>query len=231
MKVISFCLCLLLAIGLSQISNEDDLKFYQEIDNDDDYEDLISLDKTSFLGNWNCNAMKDIGTIIRYYHGDIQCISTNSVNCIWNAKLEECGTLVSLFGMDKYALSCGEMHMRIHGTFGYGYPDHWCEKSARRYFPFIKHPITSSWRCDLLKNLGVIVRYIDGDIECLSHNGKDCIWNTTIENCLLLTQDKQQLRDLVHSLRCGEMHNEKWPGPGYNIPNHWCSKALRIYKD
>lgn len=231
MKVntIIFVIILLFTNSLSLLPDEENLAFFEDED-DDTLDDLISLENTNFVGNWNCNAMKDIGIIIRYYHGNIECLSTNAIDCIWGAKFDECGALVSLFGFDKYILACGEMHKRIHGTIGYGFPNHWCEKAAKRYYPFVKHPITSSWRCDLLKLLGVIVRYVDGDIECLSHNGKDCIWNTTHENCLFLTKDEQQL-NLINCLRCGEMHNEKYPGPGYNIPNHWCAKALKLYKD
>jgi len=58
----------------------------------------------------------------------------------------------------------------------------------------------------------------EGDVECASYNGRDCLWGL---------DKKQVFYDKIKPLACGEQHNRVWGGPGYDNPNHWCYK-LRL---
>lgn len=230
MKSLLWLILSFLCLSIIARPNEDDLNFYLDDDEDYNTDHLIDLTKSNFLNQWHCETLSDIGLIIRYYHGEVECLSKDGKQCILKPDPHECEELIKKYGSGETSLRCGEMHKQLFGSIGYGYPDHWCAQAAKNLYPFLKYEISPAWRCELLKHLGVIVRYIEGDIECLSHDGKNCVWNTSFENCLLLTTDKEQVSK-IHGLRCGEKHNEKWSGPGYNTPGHWCGKALQFYKN
>jgi hypothetical protein len=65
----------------------------------------------------------------------------------------------------------------------------------------------------------------DGEIACMSYNAKDCLWGND-ETCksLLSNANRSAIRPLV----CGGDHAQKWGGPGYDNPGHWCARVDKM---
>lgn len=60
----------------------------------------------------------------------------------------------------------------------------------------------------------------DGDVQCFSLNGKDCV----VSHPRACGQVLQSLEhsEHVNPLTCGSEHLRKWGITGYEDPNHWC---------
>jgi len=65
----------------------------------------------------------------------------------------------------------------------------------------------------------------DGDIACMSYNGKDCLWGNddTCRNLLVNAN-----RGAINPLVCGGHHAQQWGGPGYDNPGHWCARVDKM---
>lgn len=83
-------------------------------------------------------------------------------------------------------------------------------------------PQPTPWIC--LDNISAPVRQnTSGDIECMSQNGKDCMWKSSTKNeCSALLQNTPEN---IQPLACGEMHKEKYGVTGYDDAAHWCALA------
>lgn len=78
------------------------------------------------------------------------------------------------------------------------------------------------WTC--VPGLSSPMRLNDqGDVECMSTNNKDCLWDGNCYNTLTTPADS--LKPLI----CGDMHKKEWGGPGYDNPNHWCSTTRSYF--
>lgn len=77
------------------------------------------------------------------------------------------------------------------------------------------------WHC--LSGIATPLRKnVQGDIECMSFNGRDCMWG----NC---HADINYNKHHTHNpLTCGNNHKKHWGSTGYDSPNHWCNKAANI---
>ena len=77
----------------------------------------------------------------------------------------------------------------------------------------------TAWKC--YRGFGAPMRRAaSGEIECMSHNHKDCLWGG---RC-----DLRRKRDNGRNLACGVHHSRKWGGTGYGNVRHWCSKLNKI---
>jgi len=66
------------------------------------------------------------------------------------------------------------------------------------------------------RDLKLVYRLNDnGDIECASYDGKNCLWGLNINQISF---------DRIKPLACGENHYDAWGDTGYANPEHWCSK-------
>jgi len=81
--------------------------------------------------------------------------------------------------------------------------------------------MATDWKC--LDNINSPLRMNQrGDVECMSMNSKDCLWQPTKDDCdRLVISPPQNLSPLT----CGNMHKNVWGSPGYDNPNHWCYKG------
>jgi hypothetical protein len=82
---------------------------------------------------------------------------------------------------------------------------------------------SSNWNCNLNGMPAPIRSGPGGEIECMSRNGRDCLWDQ--QNCQSNIARFGQNPVVNTPLICGEMHNRVWGGTGYDNPNHWCKKA------
>ena len=84
-------------------------------------------------------------------------------------------------------------------------------------------PVATDWAC--IGGINVPVRRnADGDLECLSRDGSNCLWQTSESGCnnLLLTPGSP-----VNPVTCGAKHQAVWGETGYTNPAHWCYKAKK----
>lgn len=64
----------------------------------------------------------------------------------------------------------------------------------------------------------------DGDVECMSVNGRDCLWSSDAGCQQTVARPPGNINPLV----CGDMHTRQWGGPGYDNPGHWCARAKNM---
>jgi len=74
------------------------------------------------------------------------------------------------------------------------------------------------WRCGVSGLNTPVSIAADGNVQCMSTNGKDCWWG----KCRGKSVPRHgKLKPLV----CGAMHKKKWGGNGYSSKGHWCNKV------
>lgn len=85
-----------------------------------------------------------------------------------------------------------------------------------------------------LPNVNVPVRIMpDGNIACMSTNGKDCLWSTDTKGCYgSIDSYREDSTKYVNPLVCGAAHKEKYGNTGYDYldadgkaGSHWCQKG------
>jgi hypothetical protein len=80
------------------------------------------------------------------------------------------------------------------------------------------------WKC--LKGFTAPMRKdARGDVQCMSNNRKDCVWKADEAQCNAAVTTPVVPLD---PLTCGDGHKAAWGGPGYDNPDHWCSKVKRL---
>jgi hypothetical protein len=80
----------------------------------------------------------------------------------------------------------------------------------------------SKWYCqDPNANAAPLRRNRYGDIECMSLDGKSCIWSEGKKCTDYVTTDATK----QNNLSCGAAHKAAWGITGYNDAGHWCSMA------
>ena len=80
------------------------------------------------------------------------------------------------------------------------------------------------WKC--LKGFTAPMRKdAKGDVQCMSNNHKDCVWKADEAQCQAAVTTPVTPLD---PLTCGDGHKAAWGGPGYDNPDHWCSKVKRL---
>lgn len=76
------------------------------------------------------------------------------------------------------------------------------------------------WRC--VPGYNTPVRYVNGDVQCLSTDGTNCMNGGDAAGCAAMLS---QMPSSVNPLSCGADHLAKWGSVGYDNPAHWCSVA------
>jgi len=85
-------------------------------------------------------------------------------------------------------------------------------------------PPPTPWKC--VKGFTAPMRKdAKGDVQCMSNNHKDCVWKPDEAQCQAAAATPVVPLD---PLTCGDGHKAAWGGPGYDNPDHWCSKVKRL---
>jgi hypothetical protein len=80
------------------------------------------------------------------------------------------------------------------------------------------------WKC--VKGYNAPMRKdTKGDVQCMSNNHKDCTWKENEAQCQAVAATPVVPLD---PLTCGDGHKAAWGSPGYDNPDHWCSKVKRL---
>lgn len=74
------------------------------------------------------------------------------------------------------------------------------------------------WRC--VPGIACPIRYYNGDIQCMSVDGVNCMWQADDAACAALQPPAN-----VNPLACGADSLAKWGSTGYDDPNHWCFRG------
>ncbi len=77
------------------------------------------------------------------------------------------------------------------------------------------------WKC--VGDLTSPMTRINGEVACLSYNGKDCAWSACKNGKPILINFFKP-----KPLICGADHKAKYGSTGYNNPEHWCSKVDKL---
>jgi len=88
------------------------------------------------------------------------------------------------------------------------------------------YPGKAIWKCFEGINVPLTLTSA-GDVACMGTNSKDCAWKTNQDECKALIANPVAP---LNPLSCGEGHTMFWGGPGYDSPDHWCSKGKLLLK-
>jgi hypothetical protein len=77
---------------------------------------------------WKCEGGIHV-PLRRNAAGDIECASTNGLNCLWQASKADCDMTIAQLPADLKPLACGADHKAKYGGDGYSTPAHWCAKA------------------------------------------------------------------------------------------------------
>jgi hypothetical protein len=122
--------------------------------------------------NWQCLPGIDVPLSLHPVTENVQCLVkyVGSSNCDWgNCQAK----LVRPFQNLMPGFSCGSQHKNVYGVTGYDVPSHWCAK-AKGPLGYIQ------WVC--LSGIDFPVAVLNGDVQCLTIDGKNCVSATTINN-------------------------------------------------
>ncbi len=88
--------------------------------------------KPDTTGNWRCVNGVNV-PLNKNEWGDVQCMSTDGRNCLWQANENKCTELVENKPGNIRPLVCGGGHQRAWGSRGYDSgPGHWCNKGMEQ---------------------------------------------------------------------------------------------------
>lgn len=178
---------------------------------------FLSLD----LYKWYSPKETKLDTCLRRNHeGEIECPTIDGKDCIWNIKEDQ----DCLRFNDSKVLTCGECYRKTKGISGYETPDQWCYK-ANRIIPDGQCCDASidqhNFRCDIPGISIPVRRNANGNMECLSLNGKDCLY-IKAENC---AEFQRENRQKIKPLECGQNHWRFYGVTGYEDGDHWCARS------
>jgi hypothetical protein len=83
-----------------------------------------AADLVAAQAQWRCVA--GYNTPVRYINGDVQCLSTDGINCMYVPDAAGCVSTLSNIPANINPLSCGADHLAKWGSTGYDNPQHWC---------------------------------------------------------------------------------------------------------
>jgi hypothetical protein len=84
-------------------------------------------------------------------------------------------------------------------------------------------PPPSAWTC--ISGIDCPLRVNSaGDVECMSADGANCLWNTNCAGTLASPPAT------IVPLSCGKGHMNQWGSFGYETPTHWCYRGWEAVK-
>lgn len=82
--------------------------------------------------DWTCVNGVNV-PLRRVKSGDVQCMSVDARNCLWQPDQAACNKLISNKPPVIEGLTCGEQYKAVWGDDGYGSPNQWCSV-GKTYF-------------------------------------------------------------------------------------------------
>jgi hypothetical protein len=171
--------------------------------------------------------------------GDIQCLATDSKNCLWDYSQQACSNRISQWSNNASPLVCGANYRALYNVTGYDQPTHWCSlgrdllqptpattaKPTNATLSTTSAPVT--WVCIYATNYlwGAISLNSAGDVQCLATDYSNCFWENTLQAC---NNRISQWGTKASPLSCGARHLQVYGFVGYNVPTHWCTQGRTL---
>ena len=183
---------------------------------------LFQIKDATCLSGYKFKSITGIDTPIRLNRNyDVECLSIDGKNCLTKeiSTDKECNNFMFKNFDNIKPLACGKMLKAVNGTEGYGVANHWCEQGKKWFF--------DTWHCVDETNIqtGLRIDWVTKNIECLSEDGKECLWND-LGACMRTKGNFRNCR-FTKPLKCGseyvKVHGN--PDPYFSKASHWCKDA------
>ena len=169
---------------------------------------------------WGC--FSDVLTPVNVNaDGNIQCLSNDGKNCAWQSDLNTCNNAAGV--MNK--VPPGNTNPTVCTIDQYNNPQHWCNLSGKHFTPAGTPPSGTPtfpnkfsqykpWICfqDVFTPVSVNA---DGNIQCLSNDGQNCVWETTKSTC-------DAAATVMNKVPPGNTKPAVCTQDQYTNPKHWC---------
>ena len=158
----------------------------------------ISLES---LRGFKCYSITNIQTPIRLTNDNkIQCFSLNGSECVKNIDSDKkCLELISKDYRKLIPITCDSSHKN----------ESWCKEAKFFYF--------RKWHCfgETGLHTGIRLNKHRGDVECLSFNGRDCVWGKEGDRKCNKVQTSLKSHSKLKPLVCGDHHLRIYGSNGY----------------
>ena len=174
----------------------------------------ISLES---LRGFKCYSITNIQTPIRLTNDNkIQCFSLNGSECVKNIDSDKkCLELISKDYRKLIPITCDSSHKN----------ESWCKEAKFFYF--------RKWHCfgETGLHTGIRLNKHRGDVECLSFNGRDCVWGKEGDRKCNKVQTSLKSHSKLKPLVCGDHHLRIYGSNGYlSNSGHWCKVGWAFFK-
>ena len=163
------------------------------------------------LSGFKCYGQTKIDTPIRIVNNKIECFSKNGRECTRGLNTDQkCRKFLSRNTANIQTIKIRDQKL----------------SSKARFFFHTK------WHCSSETGISTGIRLNEksGNIECLSQNGRDCIWGTYGDKMCNKVKTCKQTQASIKPLQCGDIHKRFWGNTGYNSSQrHWCKIGFGFF--
>ena len=164
------------------------------------------------LSGFKCPGVTKLNSAVRLNEkNEVQCFSINGSDCATFSNDQDCRSFVENKVSKLLPVTCGKKDSG------------WCKDANKFFF--------KKWLCNEVTGLKTGIKLSkNGDVQCLSKNGKDCVWGDLGNKLCKKIQHCSKTRKRMKKLTCGKEHAKIWGHTGYNFPTgHWCKKGFAFY--
>lgn len=180
--------------------------------------------KKFFYTNWHCPEETGLNVAIKFDESFVvECLSLDGKTCLTDKAASA--------ACKKAGGSCGDfmfksmMPVKCTKSDNTETNNNWCQKG----FGYFRYD--GIWECTDETSVATALRIAEtGQVECLSNDGKGCVWG--LDSVAKCDEAIQKYTDGGKkpglALECGAEQQKLYGNPGYNDPNHWCSKGYNV---
>ena len=158
------------------------------------------------LSGFKCYGLTKIDSAIRLVNNKIECLSENGQDCIRGLDTDhKCRQYLSKNSNNLRTIRCTEANAKV------------CQEARHFFF--------RRWHCssETGLNTGIRINEQSGQVECLSQNGRDCLWGTYGDMVCEEVKTCSKTQASIKTLQCGNQHSSIFGFNGYVYSkNHWC---------
>ncbi|RYE35995.1 MAG: hypothetical protein EOP48_29935, partial [Sphingobacteriales bacterium] len=175
--------------------------------------------------DWYCIDTTEIATPLRLNeYGDIECFSTDALNCYWNEfTRQDCLAVVAKYKDQFNPLACGIHHFVLWDMMGYDSPSHWCTTS-RAIVKAIENKTYDTWDETLAgKQIFVAIEEHRFDMDTRQIQKTNKIWST-------LASPKNYVNSLSRSISDAHVFQGFYKGESQVLYNHYTSDKAEFIR-
>ena len=169
------------------------------------------------LSGFKCYGITNIETPIRMTNNNkIECFSLDGKKCVNQLNSDsKCREFVGKNIGKLIPITCDSSNHK----------ESLCQEARSFFF--------KKWHCsgETGLNTGIRLNEKSGDVECLSLNGKDCIWGTEGDKICEKIQTSKKIKEMIRPLSCGYNDNKLYSANGYfSNEGHWCKIGWAYFR-